>query len=64
MKFDLQTLIGRLPLKYRWTVHNLIGHPLSELLAMCGYVDLGDAVHERTMPPGMPVRDSAKTARN
>lgn len=42
--------LGKLPVRFQWTLHNLVGHPLSELLFQCGYEDLSDAVHDITLP--------------
>ena len=36
--------------KNRWLVHNLIGHPLMQLLAMIGRHDLAFRVHDATVP--------------
>lgn len=33
-----------------WTIHNLIAHPLSEILHLLGFGDLGDRVHDATVP--------------
>jgi len=35
---------------FRWTVHNLIGHPLSEIAHLFGLQRLSDWIHERTIP--------------
>lgn len=33
-----------------WTVHNIIGHPLSELFYLCGLTRLSHWVHDVTIP--------------
>jgi len=33
-----------------WTVHNVIAHPLSELLYLCGLTRLSHWVHDVTIP--------------
>lgn len=35
-----------------WTFHNLIGHPLSEILYLLGYEDWSEWVHDVTLPGG------------
>jgi len=35
---------------FRWTVHNIIGHPLSEIAHLFGIQRLSDWIHERTIP--------------
>lgn len=34
-----------------WTVHNIIGHPLMEILHLMGFKELGERVHDATTPP-------------
>lgn len=33
-----------------WPMHNLVGHPLSEILHWVGLGDLGDRLHDATLP--------------
>ena len=42
--------IAKLPPRWRWTLHNLVAHPLSEVLYQLGARDLSVAVHDRTAP--------------
>lgn len=37
-------------IKRSWTLHNLIGHPVLEILARLGFPKLGLRVHDATMP--------------
>lgn len=37
-------------LKNSWAVHNLIGHPLMQILAWLGLHDAAIRVHDRTVP--------------
>ena len=43
-------IFNRLPVRFRWTIHNVIAHPLSEILFQIGLVHLSDLVHEWTIP--------------
>jgi len=43
-------LFARLPERFRWTAHNLIAHPLSEVLYQIGLHDLSNRVHDWTIP--------------
>lgn len=43
-------LLGKLPARFRWTTHNLIAHPLSELLFQVGLEDWGNRLHDWTIP--------------
>lgn len=43
-------LLGRLPARYRWTLHNLVGHPVSEVLHLVGCAQLSAWVHDTTVP--------------
>lgn len=36
--------------KHAWAVHNLVGHPLMQLLAFAGQYDLAIKVHDLTVP--------------
>ena len=33
-----------------WTFHNLVGHPLSEVLHLLGFERASGRVHDRTLP--------------
>ena len=33
-----------------WKVHNLVAHPLMEVLSWIGLSDLGDKIHDATYP--------------
>jgi hypothetical protein len=46
----MQKLIAKLPEKYQWSIHNLIGHPLSEVFHILGLETLSKQVHDKTMP--------------
>ena len=49
---SLPALLSRLPERFRWTLHNLVAHPLSEVLFQVGARHLADAVHDATVPAG------------
>jgi hypothetical protein len=42
-------------LRNKWLIHNLIGHPLMQLLAFFGFGKLGIKIHEATIPT--PVKE-------
>jgi len=42
--------LQRLPLPYRYTLHNLVGHPLMEVCYLLGEIRLGDLLHDMTLP--------------
>jgi hypothetical protein len=50
----LLRFINALPAHFQWTIHNLISHPLSEILHLVGFTDLGNAVHDATIPTHEP----------
>lgn len=50
-------LFARLPRRLRWTVHNLVAHPVSELLYLIGLGELGNRLHDWTIPLHDPSRD-------
>ncbi len=43
-------LFARLPKRFRWTVHNLIAHPVSEILFQLGLCDWSDRIHDWSTP--------------
>ena len=47
-------LLARLPPRFRWTLHNLIAHPLSEVLYQVGLEEFGNRVHDATIPEHEP----------
>ena len=53
----MKLLLNKLPRRYKWTIHNLIAHPLSEILYQAGVSlkassleKLGNRVHDFTIP--------------
>ena len=46
----LPYLLGKLPERFRWSLHNLVAHPLSELLFQVGLREWSDRVHDLTVP--------------
>lgn len=50
MATALPRLLARLPERFQWTAHNLIAHPLSEVLFQVGLRKLSDKVHDITVP--------------
>jgi hypothetical protein len=49
---NLPNILAKLPLRFQWTLHNLIAHPLSEILFQIGFGEAGDRVHDQTVPAG------------
>jgi hypothetical protein len=35
---------------FRWTYHNIIGHPLSEIVYLLGFKKLAHKIHNNTIP--------------
>lgn len=35
---------------FRWTFHNIFGHPLSEIVYLCGFKNLAHKIHDSTIP--------------
>jgi len=46
----LPRLLGRLPARFQWTLHNLLAHPASEILFQLGFHTLSEKVHDCTAP--------------
>ena len=47
-------LFARLPERFQWTAHNLLGHPLAEVLFQIGLVRLSGWAHDWTIPLHTP----------
>ena len=43
-------MLSRLPHRFRWTIHNIVAHPVSEVLFQFGLSRAGDWVHDATIP--------------
>jgi hypothetical protein len=43
-------LLGRLPGRFQWTLHNLVAHPLSEVLYQIGLEKASNYIHDHTTP--------------
>lgn len=50
----LPHLLGWLPERFRWSLHNLVAHPLSEVLFQLGLREWSDKVHDLTVPEHEP----------
>lgn len=35
-----------------WWVHNIVAHPLMQILGALGFVGIGDSLHDATLPEG------------
>ncbi len=51
---NLPRLLGSLPPRWRWTLHNVLAHPISELLFQAGLHSWADLVHDLTVPAHKP----------
>lgn len=47
---SLPRLLGSLPVRFRWTAHNLIAHPLAEVFYQLGLEGLSNRIHDCTVP--------------
>lgn len=47
----MKWLLSRMPERFKWTLHNLLGHPLSEVFYQLGWDRASDWAHEFTTPP-------------
>ena len=39
---------------FKWSIHNLLGHPLSELAYLLGFKKMSDWIHDVTTPSHEP----------
>lgn len=47
---NMQSLISRLPGRFQWTLHNMVAHPVMELLTQLGLKKWGSRFHDLTLP--------------
>lgn len=52
IEFSIKNTIDHLPNDLKWLPHNLIAHPLMEILFQIGLEHAGEYVHEITIPRG------------
>ncbi len=50
----MNQLLARLPERFQWTLHNLVAHPVSEILFQVGLEKLSNLVHDKTVPEHEP----------
>ena len=48
--------------KYSYTFHNIIAHPLMEILHLIGFTKLGDRIHDATLPKEDREQSSSSTS--
>ena len=48
----LPKLLARLPERFQFTLHNVVAHPLQEILFQLGFRTLSDQIHDQTLPAG------------
>ena len=46
----LPRLLAQLPDRFQWTVHNVLAHPISEVLFQVGFQELAEQVHDLSAP--------------
>lgn len=49
--------------KHSWAIHNLIAHPVMQLLVWCGFTKLGLRVHDMTVPKPISLRPKQREHR-
>jgi hypothetical protein len=51
---ELNRLLSRIPDPFKWSAHNFVGHPLSEILHLVGLSRASTWMHDATSPVSMP----------
>lgn len=59
----MNKLLARLPERFQWTLHNIVGHPISEILFQVGLKPLGDRIHDATLPVADFARSTPREGR-
>ena len=42
-----------------WPMHNIVAHPLMQILEWIGLVSMADKLHDATLPPNAPAQADA-----
>jgi hypothetical protein len=50
----LSKFLGKLPARFQWTLHNLVAHPLSEVVYQVGFEGASNKIHDATVPEHAP----------
>ncbi len=43
-------IINKLPKRFQWTIHNMIAHPIMEILYQLGLDEMSTKIHDCTVP--------------
>ena len=46
-----------------WPMHNIVAHPLMQILEWIGLVSMADKLHDATLPPNVEVRGATQLYR-
>lgn len=47
---SFKIILAYLPERFKWTIHNLIAHPISEILYQIGFENFSNLIHDITIP--------------
>jgi hypothetical protein len=51
---NVENIFSKLPQRFQWTFHNMISHPLSEIFYQLGFEELGNKIHDYSIPNHKP----------
>lgn len=46
----VKRIVNKMPRKFKWTIHNVVAHPLSEVAWLVGAKLLSEKIHDCTVP--------------
>lgn len=46
----MRKIISKLPDRFKWTIHNIFAHPLSEIAFQLGFIKASEMIHDNTLP--------------
>tara|TARA_B100001059_G_C17785545_1_gene556846 strand:+ start:49 stop:210 length:162 start_codon:yes stop_codon:yes gene_type:complete len=46
----MRKIISKLPDRFKWTIHNVIAHPFSEIAFQLGFEKSSKLIHDNTLP--------------
>jgi hypothetical protein len=60
----MKKTINKLPQKFKWTLHNVVAHPLMEITHLLGFTNLSKKIHDSTCPDEIDLKENIDSIMN
>ena len=57
----MNNYINKFKKHFKWTFHNIVAHPLCEIVHLLGASQLSEKIHDSTIPQNLDFSDSLQT---